>query len=421
MACMKIELPEFHPAQVEIASHPARFKAVSCGRRFGKGIMGVVLCALAALTAFQVPPKHGRAWWICPSFASASFTSAWREAKNIADQVPGCEINIQKKHVSFPNRGWFEFKSAEEPESLRGEGLDLVVIDEAAHIKNLEEIWEQCLRPTLSDRQGKALFISTPKGFNYFWKLFKREETESDWKSFRFPSTARPTFAMSEYEAAKRTLPALVHRQEYDAEFCQLAGAMFKREYFPIIPTAPNVGRWVRSWDLAYSTKTVADYTAGVKCGLTADGTFVIGHLVHGRWETGSSRVVHNTALSDGFAILQGIEVVGAQLGTFQSLQADPMLANIPIISVPVDRDKITRAMPLLARGEQGKIALVQGPWNQAFIDEFCAFPDGEHDDIVDATSGGLSLIAAPVNAVTSAKDFMAPPKGVLGGRPLIS
>ena len=418
---MKIELPPLHAAQKEIASHPARFKAVSCGRRFGKGIMGVVLCALTALTAFQVPPRQGRAWWICPSFASASFSSAWREAKNIVDQIPGAAINIQKKHFDFPNRGWFEFKSAEEPDSLRGEGLDLVVIDEAAHIKNLEEIWEQCLRPTLSDRKGKALFISTPKGFNYFWKLFKREETESDWKSFRFPSTARPTFAMSEYEAAKRSLPALVHRQEYDAEFCQLAGAMFKREYFPIIPAAPIVPRWVRSWDLAYSTKTVADYTAGVKCSLTASGIFVIAHLVHGRWETGASSVIQNTALSDGSAVIQGIEVVGAQLGTFQSLQADPRLANIPMISVPVDRDKITRAMPLLARAEQGKIALVQGPWNQVFIDELCAFPQGEHDDIVDATSAGLNLIAAPVNAVTSSNDFIKPPSGILGGRPRVT
>jgi predicted phage terminase large subunit-like protein len=164
----------------------------------------------------------------------------------------------------------------------------------------------------------------------------------------------------------------------------------------------------------------MADYTAGVKCGLTLDGTLVIGHLVHGRWETGSSSVIHNTALSDGLAVMQGIEVVGAALGTFQSLQADPRLANIPMISVPVDRDKITRAMPLLARAEQGKLVLVQGTWNQTFIDELCAFPESDHDDIVDATSGGLNLIAQPNTAIVSPNDFVTLPAGILGGRPMI-
>jgi predicted phage terminase large subunit-like protein len=396
---LEIELPKLHAAQKAIKDSPARFKVVACGRRFGKGVLGVLLCFLCALTAFSVPPRKGFAWWICPSFQSASFTSGWRLAVRLAEQIPGATVHLQSKLISFENGGWIQFKSAEEPDSLRGEGLDFAIVDEAAHVKKLQEIWEQCLRATLSDRKGKAMFISTPKGFNYFHELYKRGEAWGDpeWASFHYRSKDRPSFDPTEYDAAKLELPALVFRQEYDAEFVQLAGALFKREYFKIVDTPPQTTVTVRFWDLAFTTKTVSDFTAGAKCGLTTDGDFIVHNVVHGRYEWPAAiRIVSDMAKADGPGVIQAIETVGAQVGFEQTLQADPTLANIAIQQSHPHKDKVTRAMPLLTRAEQRGIILQRAPWNSAFIDEFCAFPESDHDDQVDATSGALSCIAQP-------------------------
>jgi hypothetical protein len=79
----------------------------------------------------------------------------------------------------------------------------------------------------------------------------------------------------------------------------------------------------------------------------------------------------------------------------------DPMLAAHTFSPIEVHRDKLTRALPLVARSEQGKLAITRGNWNRAFLDELCAFPEGRHDDQVDACSGGLTLISMPTGAIS--------------------
>lgn len=386
---MTVELPDCHPAQVAIAKSKARFIVAACGRRFGKGILGIgkaIECALQ---------KGKHAWWICPTFASASFSSGWEVAKTVSSGIPGSQVQLQTHKLTLPGGGWLQFKSAEEPDSLRGEGIDLAVIDEAAHIKGLQTLWEQCLRPCLSDRKGRALFISTPCGFNFFQQLFKRAETDPEWASFHFTSKDRPSFGDSEYEAAKLELPRLVFRQEYDAEFVQLAGALFKREFFSTIETAPHCPYWVRMWDLAFTTKTSSDFTASCLMGMSSAGEIIIKHVTHSRLEWPDAlRLVRATALSDGPGTRQVVETVAAQVGFVQELTRDPSLAGVAITGYIPTLDKITRAMPLLARSEQHLVKLVRGIWNNGFLDELCAFPESDHDDMVDAATAGLQAIA---------------------------
>jgi phage terminase large subunit-like protein len=83
-----------------------------------------------------------------------------------------------------------------------------------------------------------------------------------------------------------------------------------------------------------------------------------------------------------------------------QTLLRDPLLTAYTFNPIEVHRDKITRALPLIARSEQGKLAIVRGSWNQKFIDELCAFPEGMHDDQVDACSGGMTLLSLPTGAI---------------------
>ena len=188
---------------------------------------------------------------------------------------------------------------------------------------------------------------------------------------------------------------SLVRRQEIGAEFVQLAGAMFAREDVRILETEPEGIRWVRAWDLAFTTKTTSDYTAGARVGMTSDGTVVVADMVRGRWEWPAAvRMIASTAQLDGSAIQQGVEVVGAQVGALQSLLADPALAGLAFSPITVHTDKITRALPAIARCEQGKLAIVRGKWNKDFLDELSAFPEAQYDDQVDSLSAGFSMLA---------------------------
>ena len=390
-------LPTFHNAQIEIAETRARYKVIAAGRRFGKGVLGIS-------AAFHKASRNKHCRWVAPSYASDSYQSGWRMANELALQIPGCEVQLQKKAFDFSriNGGWLQFRTAEEPDALRGEGIDFVVFDEAAHVDHLQEMWEQCVRPSLMDSRGDAWFISTPFGFNYFNELYQRGFHDSDWHNFQYPTNANPHIDKKEIADLRRTLPALVARQEIDAEFVQLAGALFKRQNIIVLEHEPQNVAWVRSWDLAFTEKTTSDFTAGVKMGVTQDGTIVVADVVRARFEWPDAvRCIANTAHLDGVATRQGIEVVSAQVGMMQTLMRDPLLVAHTFTPIEVTRDKLTRALPVVARSEQGKFAIVRAAWNQTFIDELCAFPESAHDDQVDATSGGMTLLTLPTGAIT--------------------
>jgi phage terminase large subunit-like protein len=144
-----------HPSQREVAESPSRFKVICCGRQWGKTHLGAALCV-------QVAGQGGHAWWVGPSFpvGELGMQVIWRLCRQIAEQVGGFHFEGRPVwRVTFPNGGTIQMRSADNPDSLRGATLDLVVFDEAATAK--VEAWPT-LRPTLSVRRGKAVFISTP-------------------------------------------------------------------------------------------------------------------------------------------------------------------------------------------------------------------------------------------------------------------
>jgi phage FluMu gp28-like protein len=130
--------------------------------------------------------------------------------------------------IVLPGGGSVRIRSADNPDGLRGEGLDLAVLDECAFIDG--DAWREAVRPALSDRQGRALFISTPKGRNWFWDLYQRGVSgEEGWSSHQFPTSTNPYILPEEIEAAKRDLADLVFRQEFLAEFVDFEGTVFRR------------------------------------------------------------------------------------------------------------------------------------------------------------------------------------------------
>ena len=208
-----------HTGQLEVHNSDARFKVLSAGRRWGKTRLGVNECLDAA-------SKGGRAWWVSPSYKTSEV--GWRPLRQIVRKIPNAEIRLADRMVILPGGGLVAIRSADNPDSLRGEGLDFVVMDECAFMQ--KEAWTEAIRPSLSDRLGRALFISTPKGRNFFWELYQRGVMgETGWQSWTFPTSSNPYIDASEIEAARHDLPEIIFRQEYLAEFIDDAGGVFRR------------------------------------------------------------------------------------------------------------------------------------------------------------------------------------------------
>ena len=215
-----IKLPPLHPRQREIALDDARFKVAAAGRRFGKTRLGAALCMMTA-------GAGGRAWWVAPTYPVAQV--GWRLIRRMALQIPGAEVRQAERIATLPNGGEIQVRSADNPDSLRGEGLDFVVMDECAFIH--EDAWQEALRPALADRKGRALFISTPKGRNWFWRLWQRciDDHDHEWHGWQLPTAANPYIDPTEIEAARLGLPERIFAQEFLAQFLDDAGGVFRR------------------------------------------------------------------------------------------------------------------------------------------------------------------------------------------------
>ncbi|GIV50645.1 MAG: hypothetical protein KatS3mg038_1166 [Candidatus Kapaibacterium sp.] len=286
-------------------------------------------------------------------------------------------------------------RSADDPHSLRGEGLDYVVMDECAYMR--EEAWSQVLRPALSDRKGRALMISTPNGLNWWYELWRDVQQRGEWRTLSYPTASNPYIDSSEIEEARRELPELVYRQEYLAEFVDLEGASLLRRawlrYYDELPQMDVVSIGV---DLAISRKTTADYTAIAVVGRRGDCIYIL-DIVRDRM-TMQETLAQVQQLAERYnASDVAVESVG-----YQQVVADQLARTTTLRVRPVKptTDKITRATPLAAKYEQG---LVYHPrsasWLRAYEDELLAFPVGEHDDQIDAVVYALQHLYSRVDA----------------------
>jgi hypothetical protein len=193
---------------------------------------------LGVLKSATVAIPGGKVWWIAPSYGMGMV--AWRELKSLTKTVPGRKIREAEKLISFAGTGsgdgFIQVKSADDPDKLRGEGLDFLVLDEFAHQRHAKYLWESSLQPALGERQGKALFISTPYGKNFFYTLYTYGEIDEQtgernvegWISFQFPTSSNPYFPAEEFERAKTQQPLEVFEQEYLAIFNDSAGSVFR-------------------------------------------------------------------------------------------------------------------------------------------------------------------------------------------------
>ena len=148
--------------------------------------------------------------------------------KTMTTSVIGITISETERRMDFPSGGMIAIRSTHYPDNLRGEGLDYAVLDEAAFME--PRVWPEIVRPMLLERNGGAMFLSTPFGRNWFWHLYQLglDPDEAEWASFHFTSWQNEHVPYEEIEAIRRTTSQRVFREEYMAEFIDDAGQVFR-------------------------------------------------------------------------------------------------------------------------------------------------------------------------------------------------
>lgn len=257
-----------HPKQREmitgILSSGSKYHIACVGRQFGKSLMGINLALYWAINN-----KNSKILWVSPVYAQAS-----KVQKEIIQAIGTSDIvksaNYSSNEIELHNGSTILFRSAERYDNIRGLTVDYCIIDEAAFCK--DEAWSEAIRPTLVVRGKKCLFISTPKGKNYFYELFQLgiSSEKPNYKSYKGSSYDTPFIDIEEIDDAKSTLPENVFRQEYMAEFIDSGGEVFtnlEKNMFDRYP--PSNGKVYCGIDLGkQEDATVATF-------MSSDGTVV--------------------------------------------------------------------------------------------------------------------------------------------------
>lgn len=229
-----------HQGQATVYVHPARYKVVTAGRRWGKSVL-----AKAILIDKAASGKRRRCWYVAPSYRMAK-QIMWDD---LLETIP--RAWIKKYHttelwVKLINGSIIELKGADKPDTLRGVGLFYVVLDEFQDMK--EDTWTKVLRPTLAKDRGHALFIGTPKGYANLYELhlLGQDPSKPMWKSWQFPTITSPFIPVEEIEQARLDMDPKSFRQEFLASFESMSGRVyyaFDRAVhvgnFPFNPTLP--------------------------------------------------------------------------------------------------------------------------------------------------------------------------------------
>jgi hypothetical protein len=217
-----------HPGQREIHRSTAPRRLASCGARWGKSLAA----SMEALAAALLPAERSVGWICAPTYDLCD--RIFNQIVTVVASHLRHHIVTLKEHdrrLVLRNLGGglseIRGKSADNPVSLLGEGLDFVVVDEAARMKPI--IWQNHLSQRLIDKAGWALLISTPRGKGWFYDLFRRGQgMDPDYESWNMPSWTNPLLDAEAIEEERSRLPERVFRQEFGGEFLEGSGSVFR-------------------------------------------------------------------------------------------------------------------------------------------------------------------------------------------------
>jgi len=226
------------PPQWEVFNCDSRFRILVAGRRFGKTYLAMVELCRAAWAAGRLT------WYVAPTYKQAK-RIVWKPLKQMTRPYWASKPNENDLRIELSSGGTICLRGADNYDSLRGDGLDFLILDEYASIA--QEAWTEVLRPALADKLGRALFIGTPRGYNHFHDLYQEVQDKPPWKTFQFTTEEGGNVPKAELESATQELDERTYRQEFLASFENLtsglvyyafdrSGNMKEIEYQPRLP-----------------------------------------------------------------------------------------------------------------------------------------------------------------------------------------
>lgn len=222
------------PLQLEFHEREQRFALIVAHRRFGKTVMLINDLVRDALLCPLVRPRVA---YIAPQYKQAKAV-AWDYVQHYTRPIPGIEYNQAELRADFPNGARFSLYGADNPDSLRGMYFDAVAIDEYAQIS--DRLWDEIIRPALSDRKGRASFIGTPMGHDHFYELHERHKNDPDWYVRRHKLSDTGYLDAEEIANVRRTMSAEKFAQEYELSW---TAATLGSYYGKLIEEAESQGR----------------------------------------------------------------------------------------------------------------------------------------------------------------------------------
>lgn len=404
----------------------------------------------------SVPPRHGKSrltsielpsWMLGRNprlkciLASYSASLASHHSKAVRERIetsdayravfPETRVKRDDRSSSDWQTSWGgNFLAAGVGSSITGRGADLIVLDdpfkdyEEAHSETVREnVWNWFLS-TLYTRQspGCSIVIITTRWHpdDIVGRLMRPEMQEAvreaggdyqPWELVNLPGIAKEDdwlgrepgealfperFPVAWVRGQMAVLGSYLAAALYDGSPVPKGGKYISGRKLIRRPASemPPGRRQVRYWDLAATEKSTSDFTAGARGFLDDSGNLWVTNITRGQWAWPRSRQTISTLAQSE----KGEVGVEAQAGfrTAADNLREVLPPDVYLKAVTVDRDKLSRALPWIAMAENSRVFLVEGPWVNDFVTEVDGFPDGAHDDQVDAVSGLYSMLRSP-------------------------
>jgi len=238
------------PLQQEIHDQLERWSVVVCHRRFGKTVFAINHLLRDCLTSTKERPRYA---YLAPTYKQAK-TIAWDYLQHYSRPIPGIQINQSELRIDYPNGGRIQLFGCDTPDALRGIYLDGCILDEYAQMPS--SLFGEVLRPALSDRQGWALFIGTPKGKNAFYDLYDHAKNDERWFTVVHKASDTGIVAADELQDARGIMTDEEYEQEYECSWtAAIRGAVYGKEmaaalrddrigFIPVEPSIPVHTFW---------------------------------------------------------------------------------------------------------------------------------------------------------------------------------
>jgi hypothetical protein len=234
-----------HQGQMRVFQSKHRFRVVVAGRRWGK----TELAKTSIIKYARI--KNRLIWYVAPSYRMAK-QIMWPVLLLAIPRKWVKKINETLLTITLINNTRIELKGADNPDALRGVGIHFLVMDEVQDIH--PDAWKKVLRPTLASTGGHAMFIGTPKSYNFLYELYVLGQDQDNvamgrWASWQFPTITSPFIPVDEIEAARRDMDEKSFNQEFMASFETMSGRVYyqfdRRVHCGNYPFNPNLPIWI--------------------------------------------------------------------------------------------------------------------------------------------------------------------------------